>query len=552
MSNKGKKLSRSLGLAIILFTVFLSASLGLFGYGIFYTSMISKYQDYEKTVLNLAVADFNWDAINDCIKNGREDENFKKLRDRLDFVKSNTEIAWIYMLIPLNVRDKDNMRYVCTGNTPEDYENYKKRNEEPVQLGKLTGTEFPADVANKYLDFFQRSKPGDFWYYPNNTEWGYVYTTSIVIRDSLNTPICVLSVDINMTDIDRTVLMYPIVILLAAIVFGSIFLLILTLWLKKRIITPLSKLKSSAADFVEKANGQDVESLNFTDPQIKTKDEIESLSTALVKMASGTKEYMEKLLIETTERERISADLNVASQIQADMLPHIFPGFPERTDFELYASMNPAKEVGGDFYDFFMIDNDHIGLVMADVSGKGIPAALFMVIAKTIIKNRALSGNLPSPSQVLHDANNQLCEGNKAGLFVTTWFGILDLNTGLLTATNAGHEYPAIRHGSGKYELLKDKHALPLAAMEDTVYKDYEIQLEKGASIFLYTDGIPEATNGQLELYGEERLVKALNKDPLAKPPLLLPSVKKDVDEFVGAAPQFDDLTMLALSYYGR
>ena len=549
MEKTKKKLSRSLSIAIEIFTILLSICLGFVGYQTYYVGMIQKYKDYEVSVLKLASSNFDWDAIDASIQSGKEDEALLKLRERLDFIKSNTSIAWLYMLEPLNASDNDNMRYVCTGNTPQEYETYKKNGEDIVRLGKLSGREFPSDVAKQYLDFFQKSEPGEFWYYPNKTEWGSVYTTSIVIRNSAGKPLCVMSVDINMFDIDATMKIYPLRILGATLIFAAVLILILILWLNRRVIHPLKSLQNSAVDFVSKATGDDVESLNFQDPQIKTGDEIQSLSSALVTMASETKEYMEKLIHETSERERISADLNVATQIQSDMLPH---EFPQRDDLVLYATMNPAKEVGGDFYDFFFIDDDHIALVIADVSGKGVPAALFMVIAKTIIKNRALSGKLLSPAQILGEANDQLCEGNDAGLFVTAWMGILDLNTGIVTAANAGHEFPAVRQPGKDFELIQDKHGLVLAGMEGMVYTDYEIKLEKGATIFVYTDGVPEATNANNELFEFERTVKALNVNPAAEPKELLGIVRGEVDKFVGEAPQFDDLTMLALKYNGR
>ncbi len=439
------------------------------------------------------------------------------------------------------------MKYICTGNTEADYAKGMTN-----RLGDLSGTEFPAEVARQYLDFYKNSKPGEYWYYPNKTEWGSVFTTSIVIRNSIGNPLGVLSVDINMSDIDETIRIYPFNILIAGFICAAIFILVLILWLNRRLIHPLKSLQNSAVDFVSKASGDDVQSLNFEDPNIKTQDEIQSLSNALVTMASDTKEYMQKLLVETKENERISADLNVATQIQAAMLPRVEPEFSGRAEFELAASMEPAKEVGGDFYDFFFIDKDHLALVIADVSGKGVPAALFMAISKTVIKNRALFGNVPKPSEVLRDANNQLCEGNDASLFVTVWLGILDLNTGIVTASNAGHEYPAIRQPGKPFELLKDKRGLVLAGMEGMVYSDYEIKLEKGATLFVYTDGVPEATNANNELFEFERVEKALNVNAGAAPADLLKVVRGEVDKFVGDAPQFDDLTMLAIKFNGR
>lgn len=544
MEKTKKKLSRSLSLAVEIFTVLLSICLGIVGYQTYHKGMIQKYKEYERTILKLASQKIDWDGVEEAIASGKENAAHKALSERLDFVKSNSEIAWLYLIEPLNDSSVNNMKYICTGNTQKDYADGMTD-----RLGDLTGNEFPADVAKQYLDFFKNSAPGEYWYYPNKTEWGSVYTTSIVVRNSAGKALGVMSVDINMFDIDATMRIYPVSILLAGLVFAAAFVLILILWLNRRVIHPLKSLQNSAVDFVSKASGEDVESLNFKDPRINTQDEIQSLSSALVTMASETKEYMQKLIHETSERERISADLNVATQIQSDMLPH---EFPQREDFVLYASMNPAKEVGGDFYDFFFIDDDHLALVIADVSGKGVPAALFMVIAKTIIKNRALSEKALSPAQILHEANDQLCEGNDAGLFVTAWMGILDLNTGIVTAANAGHEFPAVRQPGKDFEFVKDKHGLVLAGIEGSTYTDYEIALEKGATLFVYTDGVPEATNAANELFEFERTVKALNVNPAAEPKDLLGIVRGEVDKFVGDAPQFDDLTMLAIKFNGR
>ncbi|MBE5847119.1 MAG: HAMP domain-containing protein [Lachnospiraceae bacterium] len=275
---------------------------------------------------------------------------------------------------------------------------------------------------------------------------------------------------------------------------------------------------------------------------VKGKDEISDLGAAFNNMTSELKEYMENLTKVTAEKERIGTELSVATEIQASMLPNVFP---ENDEFELYASMNPAKEVGGDFYDFFMIDDRHLAMVMADVSGKGVPAALFMVISKSYIKNRSIMGG--KPSEILAFVNDQLCENNAAEMFVTTWLGIMDLDTGIVTATSAGHEFPCIRQPGGKFELLKDPHGFVLAGMEGMRYKDYEFTIEKGGSLFIYTDGVPEATNAENELFGNDRMLEALNTDPDASAKEVLENVRAGVDAFVKDAPQFDDLTMLCM-----
>ncbi|MBQ2042826.1 MAG: SpoIIE family protein phosphatase [Firmicutes bacterium] len=249
------------------------------------------------------------------------------------------------------------------------------------------------------------------------------------------------------------------------------------------------------------------------------------------------------------EKERIGAELNVATQIQADMLPRIFPAFPERNEFDLFASMAPAKEVGGDFYDFFLVDDDHIALVMADVSGKGVPAALFMVIAKTLIKNRALLGE--SPATVLKNVNEQLCEGNEAELFVTVWLAVIEISTGKGMAANAGHEHPVLRRAGGRYELVTYRHSPAVATMEGIRFREHPFELHPGDSLFVYTDGVPEATNSKDELFGNDRMLEALNSEPDAVPEQLLKNVRSGIDTFVGDAPQFDDITMLGFTYMG-
>ena len=243
-------------------------------------------------------------------------------------------------------------------------------------------------------------------------------------------------------------------------------------------------------------------------------------------------------------------ELNTAANIQSDSLPSVFPAFPERTDFDIYASMDPAREVGGDFYDFYLLDEDRLCLIIADVSGKGIPAALFMMSSKILLQNYALAGC--SPVEILRETNERICAGNKEDMFVTVWLGILDLRTGKLTAANAGHEYPIIHRKNQPFELLKDKHGFVLGGMAGMKYKEYEIQMEAEDEIFLYTDGVPEATNTARKLYGTERLLNALNHTNDLSPQELLETVTADVDRFVGEAEQFDDLTMLCLRYLGQ
>ncbi|MBP3736203.1 MAG: SpoIIE family protein phosphatase [Lachnospiraceae bacterium] len=286
------------------------------------------------------------------------------------------------------------------------------------------------------------------------------------------------------------------------------------------------------------------------DDVYRTGDEIEILANTFGKLSDQMEEYLRHILAMTAEKERVGTELALATRIQADMLPNKFPAFPDRQEFHVFASMTPAKEVGGDFYDFFFVDDDRLALVIADVSGKGIPAAMFMMMAKNMIQNQAMAGH--SPQEVLGTVNQLICENNKEEMFVTVWFGILDLGSGILTAANAGHEYPIIKTPDGPFEVFKDKHGFVLGTMEGMRYKEYELHLEPGAKLFVYTDGLSEAQNSEEELFGRNRIVQALNSAMDEPPEGLLRAVDEAAAEFVGDAEQFDDLTMLCVEYSGR
>ena len=243
-----------------------------------------------------------------------------------------------------------------------------------------------------------------------------------------------------------------------------------------------------------------------------------------------------------------SKEMGVATNIQQHMLPSIFPAFPDRKEFDIYASMNPAKEVGGDFYDFFLIDDDHLGLVIADVSDKGIPAALFMMASKIMVQNYAVLGQ--SPKDVIASVNQQICKNNQEEMFVTIWFGILDLKTGILTACNAGHENPVIKSPNGHFEMIKDQHSFIVGWEISMQYSEYQIQLEKGSKIFVYTDGVPESYNGSVR-FGNERMLETLNKNEDLSPKEILDNMSKAIEIFVGKQDQFDDTTMLCVEFKG-
>ena len=323
----------------------------------------------------------------------------------------------------------------------------------------------------------------------------------------------------------------------------ELLMLAAALILGKKIVRPLNRITKRIAELSE----GDME-FKMED-SYRTGDEIEVLAQSFADISHKTVQYVSEVQRVTAEKERIGTELHMANQIQASMLPHVFPPFPDRPELDIYASMDPAKEVGGDFYDFFMIDDDHLCLVMADVSGKSVPAALFMMISKVILQSCAMLGQ--SVSEILNRTNEALCSNNQVEMFVTVWLGILEISTGKMTAANAGHEYPAIKRADGDFEIFRDKHGFVVGGMPQMKYKEYELQLNPGDKLFVYTDGVPEATNADNELFGTDRMIEALNSDHSADCQQLLLNVRRAVDGFVKDAEQFDDLTMMCLEYKG-
>ena len=321
------------------------------------------------------------------------------------------------------------------------------------------------------------------------------------------------------------------------IFLSSVIMLCFAYYLVSKLINePIKQLTSEVAQLA----------LGNLDIRVETvsKDELGLLAKTFSTMAADLKESIEAYAREHTEKERISAELGVATKIQASMLPCIFPPYPDRTEFDIYASTFPAKEVGGDFYDFYLIDENKLVMAIADVAGKGIPAALFMVITKILMKNCSSCKNL---SSIFESVNNKLCENNEAGMFVTAFMGIYNIVTGKFAYVNAGHNPPLLKKRGGGYEFLKTAPRLILAWKKDVEYIEEEITLEPGDTLYLYTDGVTEAMNTDNDLFSDERLLDALNKYIDYPPMELLPAIKREICQFANGAEQADDITMLAL-----
>ena len=318
------------------------------------------------------------------------------------------------------------------------------------------------------------------------------------------------------------------------VVFAALFVMIFYL-VKKLVVTNIHKINESLSEITD-GNLETV-------VNVRSYEEFDELSNDI----NATVDTLKKYIADAAAR--IDAELAFAKAIQHSALPSVFPPYPNRNEFDIYAAMYTAKEVGGDFYDFYFVDEDNLALLIADVSGKGIPAAMFMMQSKTILKSLAESGM--SVEQVFTQANEKLCEGNDANMFVTAWMGILNVRTGLVSFANAGHNPPLVKHADGTFDYLKSRPGFVLAGMEGVRYRKNELLLSPGDAIYLYTDGVTEATDINNQLYGEKRLAAVLEKNKTQNTQIICDAVKKDVDIFVGEAPQFDDITMLALKFNG-
>lgn len=383
----------------------------------------------------------------------------------------------------------------------------------------------------------------------HNDEYGWIGSDAEPVYAQDGRMLGYAAVDMDLNDFLQRMLNILVLLAPIAVAIGLFQAFLFAGLLKKHITAHLVSMAAAAHDYVQMDKVEFVEETpSVYEPLgIETADEIEDLWKSMIVMETDVKDSIIRLRQITAVQERIDVELSIAAKIQKGMLSD---KFPDRPEFDLFASMNPAKEVGGDFYDFYLLDEDHLCLLIADVSGKGVPAALFMMMSKNVLQNLAVAGN--SPQEILQKANTQLCTNNREKMFVTVWLGILEISTGLLTAVNAGHEKPVIKKPGENFEILNDKHGFVLGGMPRMKYKQYEIRLEPGSKLFVYTDGVPEATDNKEQIFGMERTVQALNTVKDEKPEQILQCIDQAVSEFVGDMEQFDDLTMLCLEYKGK
>ena len=523
---------RLIGGAVLLLLV-LNCAEGVIGYYQFTHSFVEEYNESAFRTAKTAAAIVDADRIEGYLATGGDSDDYRDRLARMDALCQNQGVTLIYVIA---VDTSDYGRFQSVFNTVNENSVYT-----PWEVGyrkDTTNDEYREAYRSIYEEGAQRKtiarttllggrEPHTTVLIPLTGSDGQVKGILCVER-----PMEVLN-EGRQTYL-RKISIATILMLLMATLGGASYL-------NQQIVKPLNKVNREAKRFAAENSGGENVSLEGIS-QIR---EIQELGCAIQKMERDTLGYMDHLTTITAEKERIGTELALATRIQSNMLPSLFPAFPEREEFDIYATMNPAKEVGGDFYDFFLIDDDHLGLVMADVSGKGVPAALFMMMSKILVSNYAMMGG--SPKEVLERVNNAICKNNEEDMFVTVWFGILTISTGQVTAANAGHEYPVLRKADGKFEILKDPHGLVAGCVEDMAYQEYTFTLERGGTLFLYTDGVAEAMDGQKEQFGMDRILKVLNREPDAAPRRILEMMQSAVEEFVGDAPQFDDLTMMAL-----
>lgn len=527
-TKKERKLNNDIVSLCILMAVVICIAICTSGFFQYRNSIYQTYNNFAYQIADTALSYVDGNKIADYIASGKTDDAYDEMASHLYNIHTKSNITSIYLCIPNTESMTVTNIYDTRIHDAAEPKIYALGTIDPVSVDMH-------DIMNVYLT----GEPANN-YFIRQSRFGYNTAAIRPVANDNGEITALLIVDVPMVTINSNLRSYLIISIIITALIVVVFIAVFQIILRRRVINPLRLIIEETSDFIKSENVIS-KKLDF----VNTHDEIENLAKSILHMETEINIYMENLTAITAEKERISAELDVAKHIQSSMLPCIFPPFPGRSEFDIYASMKPAKEVGGDFYDFFLIDDKHLAIVMADVSGKGVPAALFMVIAKTLIKNVTQAGL--SPAKVLEKVNNQLCENNEAEMFVTVWLGVLEISSGKLVAANAGHEFPIIKKAGGEYELIKDKHGFVLAGMENMHYNDYELTVNAGDTLYLYTDGVPEATNVNNELFGTERMLTALNKNKDASTELLLKNIKQEIDIFVGDAPQFDDITMLAI-----
>ncbi len=530
---------------IILWFLLLTVIVGAIGYIRFTNSLTQEYNDAAFRAAESAVMIVDGDKIDEYLETeknrsgGTEDpfvsEEYSERWQRMNIFCQKQNVTLIYVI---KVDTSDYGRFESVFNTVNDNSGYS-----PWAVGYVRET--TNDEYRKiYRDIYENGLNQGTVVRTEGLNGRAPHITSLVpVKNSEGKVSAILCVERPMEQLTSGRREYLENVVLATLVLMVVSCACLAFYIKRQFAKPIEKISKEATRFAKEPSPSDKSKFE----NISEIREVRALADSIDKMERDTLRNMEELTQATAERERMAVELSLAATIQSNMLPSTFPPYPNRRDFDIYASMNAAKEVGGDFYDFYLLDDDRLAFLVADVSGKGIPAALFMMRAKMTIKALAESG--AEVHDILTKANEKLCEKNEAGMFVTAWLGIVDMKTGILSYANAGHNPPLVKHQQGSFEYLQARPNFILAGMEGVSYRKNEIHLLPGDELFLYTDGVTEATNQSQELFGESRLQEALNGVLEETVESRCKMVKHAIDRFVGDAEQFDDITMLSVRF---
>ncbi len=459
---------------------------------------------------------------------------YSRLISRIDQIKKTQNISYVFGVVTEKPYDNQKVLFISAG--PGEIRGSEKGQVYPIGTELIVTEERQNAVLNAISGEPQFSYNEDEKYFDYYYPFCSIDSHDVLIVISMYVPKVEMPFYDSMAKL--SVMTIEFMALLAAICLAMIIMVILL---------PLKDVQDNISLFKNtKDSSTVVENLS----KISSHNEIAELSSDFASMVVELNAYMIRNEETAVREEHNKTELALANRIQTAMLPNVFPSYPDRTDFDIYASMTPAREVGGDFYDFFLVDDEHLCLVIADVSGKGVPAALYMMATKILLSQMIKTDR--SAAQILNDANASICSKNPEEMFVTVWLGILDLTTGIMTCANAGHEYPMLKKAGGQFELVKDKHGLVIGAIEGAVYQDYELRLDPGASVFVYTDGLAEASSSDHQMFGTDRILENLNTDPDRTPEMILQDMKQAVSSFTQSTELFDDLTMMCITYHGK
>lgn len=502
----------------ILLVITLSLSIAYFNF----KKQLQSYYNYAQHSSEYFAKEIDSEKIIEYYKTKEADEYYNEISKELKEVAQNlNQVAYYSIIVP----EENEYTYLWTAGLGSEI------------LG--VSSPYDSEKLKQYIlsNVFTKDPNIKLQFYTGG-QWGYMCSLFYPIYDEAGTPIAVIETDMPGDEIVSNTISFSLFTSLLVLIIMTIGIIFYYLFIRRNVILPVNILNNAVLDAVNSISEDKTIHID-----LHTNDELENLARNFEQMTKELKDYINTSTALEAEKQAISSELDMAAKIQQSMLPELAAPYSDNPHYELFASMKPAKEVGGDFYDFFMIDENRLCMVVADVSGKGVPAALFGAISKSILKSSVLSGL--SPAQAFYTTNNQLCEHNSEDYFVSVWMGYYDFNTGKMLCANAGHEYPIIKKSDGKFKTFKDKHDLVLGMMEEIDYSEYELDLSKDDVFFMYSDGIPEAHNEKDELLEQNNVENILNDCKYEHLSDLANHLNEGVNKFVGKAPQFDDITMV-------